>query len=54
MELKIGKTKLWKCVSVYYKQLRPVCSVLQSLRYLTLTYLKLTNIRKGGCHFQHS
>ena len=45
--------KRLKRLSVYYKQLRPVCSVLQSLRYLTLPYLKLTKIRKGGCNFQH-
>ena len=37
-------TKRLKRLSVYYKQLRPVCSVLQSIRYLTILYLKLTKI----------
>ena len=37
-------TKRRKRLSVYYKQLRTICSVLQSIRYLTLLYLILTKI----------
>ena len=42
---KLSGTPKWrKRLSVYYKQLRTICSVLQSIRYLTLLYLILAKI----------
>ena len=53
------RSKRRKRLSVYYKQLCRVCSVLQSIRYLTLLYLILTKIGrevaifcKAKFHFQ--